>query len=145
MRTIFVFITLTILALSTVSCGRDSGGGGGGGGTPAGKAYGKITWTSDIVAANFTEVGLPNPFNNYTTYLLITGNHNVYWTSNSTGTNKNYGLNVDVYGGTPGYDRVYTVKLSGNTLYFSDALVAYAQALESDIIEGPDMELRANP
>jgi hypothetical protein len=115
---------LAVLAalLSLTACG--GGGGGGGGGTPNGRPYAYLDWTADIQAADFTQIGVPSPFYANTRYRLTVGPGRVFWSSDWLGSCCTaYYLDVQVQAGTPGYDRVYLLTISQDTLYYSEGLV----------------------
>lgn len=117
------------LSVLLMGCGGGSDGGGGGGGTSTtGGAYAYVSWTSDVVAADFTEAGVPSPFYSGTRYRLKLGPATLYWGSNWLGGTTYYYLPVTINGGTATQDRVYNVLISQDTLYVTDSLVPIGTA-----------------
>ena len=113
-----------VLLILLAGCG---GGGGGGGSSPPadGDAYGTLTWSPDILGANFSEVGVPPPITRNKLYKLITGTHTVYWTSDWLGCCNNYSVVVKIQGGTPGKDRIYNAAIGQNKVIWTESLVAF--------------------
>ncbi|HKI99800.1 MAG TPA: hypothetical protein VKB51_15095 [bacterium] len=116
-----------------------AGCGGGGGSTPrTGGAYVTISWTADVQAADFTQIGVPSPFAANTAYPLQIGSGRVFWASDWLGSCcTSYFLDVVVEGGTPGDDRVYTAVISQDTLYSTSALVPFAAASSTGVTDAP--------
>ncbi len=111
--------------VALAACG---GGGGGGGAPPPGKTYGYVDWTSDIQAADFTNIGLPSPFFRNTRYQLTTGTARVFWRSDWLGCCIDYFLDVTIRKAESGKDRVYEALISGDTLFWDTFLVPIGEA-----------------
>jgi hypothetical protein len=133
-----LYLGLLLVAIGLAGCNENDPASGG--------TYGYLAWTSDIVAADFTEIGVPSPFYSNTRYSLRVGSATVYWASNYTGSTTYWYLPVNVEAGTSNMDRRYTGLLSSNTLYFTDELLPIGTASVSGVTTsglGPEIAMPA--
>lgn len=142
-------ITVSLLCILAASCGGGGGGGsgggsGGGGSAPPanGPAVGYVDWTADIVAADFTQIGLPSPFFANTRYELLLGNATLFWTTNFGGCCTNFFLPITILAGTPTQDRLYLALISQNTLFVNESLVPLGTALTEGLTGQSLMEMQ---
>ena len=121
------FLVFTF-SIGAASCSGDDG--------QDGRVYGIVTWTADVTAADFSQIGAPPPLIFGEKRELTPGSGTIFWTSSGI----TYFLFVVIEAGIPGesgdstlliipddggdgQDRIYDALISGNTLFFDERIV----------------------
>lgn len=145
---------LALLAISALlgACAGDDGQDGG--------VYAIPTWSSDIVAADFSEAGAEAPYTYGEKRALRPGVATIYWQSGTTvyylvveiepgvgGSSGSATMLVIPKDGDDGQDRIYDVYISGDTLFYQERIVPIgASSVNPDaVLEAPASFGNATP